>query len=260
MMNRPLQQALQAAICSGDEASGLLKAGSRLDVYANAYRARLIAALRDNHEVLYRAMGEPAFEALALAFIDARPSSHRSIRWFGDGLASFMGGAYAARLDHPSLRDIARMDWALRAAFDATDSTPLAASDLAALASEDWPGLCLRLQPGSSLLDLDWVIEPAWAALRAAASDTELPELTAPVAGAHALLIWRQGLETRWRAVPPLEAALIKALQGGASFAGLCEAAALREGEDGAAPAVVACLQQWLADELLASEISAGEA
>lgn len=259
-MTQALQQALQHAIRTGGPAAGLLKAGSRLEVYANAYRARLIVALRDNHEVLYRAMGEAAFEALALAYIEAQPSPHRSIRWFGDGLAEFMAGTCAEQLDHPSLLDIARMDWALRSAFDAADSRPLAATDLATLAGEDWPGLRLKLQPGSSLLQMDWVIEPAWAALREAESDEDLPELEAPVAGAHALLIWRQGLEARWRALEPLEAGLISALQGGASFAGLCEQAAQSEGEDGAAASVIACLQQWLADELLSSEISVGEA
>ena len=260
MTNQPLQQALQAAICTGSGSAGLLKPGSRLDVYANAYRARLVAALRDNHEVLYRAMGDSAFEALALAYIEAHPSPHRSIRWFGDGLADFMAGVHAEQLDHPSLLDFARMDWALRAAFDAQDSAPLVAADLGSLAGEDWPGLCLHLQPGAGLLEMAWVIEPAWAALRAAESDTDLPELAAPAAGAHTLLIWRQGLETRWRALPPLEAALLDALQAGACFAELCEQAAQSEGEAGAAPAVVACLQQWLADELLASEISVREA
>ena len=259
-MNPQLQQALQAAICADTGAAGLLKPGSRLDVYANAYRARLIAALRDNHEVLYRAMGDSAFEALALAYIEANPSPHRSIRWFGDGLAGFMAGRFADQLDHPSLVDMARMDWALRAAFDAQDSAPLAATDLASLAPEDWPGLCLQLQPGSGLLALEWVIEPAWAALRAAESDTDLPELEAPVVGAHALLVWRRGLETRWRALPPLEASLINALQAGASFAELCEQAARQGGEEDAAAAVIACLQQWLADELLSSEISVAEA
>lgn len=259
-MNAQQQQALQSAIRTGGDAAGLLKAGSRLDVYANAYRARLIAALRDNHEVLYRAMGESAFEALARAYIEAQPSPHRSIRWFGDQLAEFMAGTCSDQLGHPSLIDIARMDWALRGAFDAQDSTPLAAADLGSLAAKDWPDLRLHLQPGNSLLQMDWVIEPAWAALREAASDQDLPELAAPVAGRHALLIWRQGLETRWRTVEPLEACLITALQAGASFAELCEHAAQSEGEDHAAAAVIGCLQQWLADELLSSEISVGEA
>lgn len=259
-MTGSYQRALQAAICADKPAPGLLKPGSRLDVYANAYRARLIAALHDNHEVLYRAMGEEAFEALALAYLAAHPSPHRSIRWFGDGLAGFMAGTYAEQLDHPALVDIARMDWALRGAFDAADSPALAATELAALPPEAWPGLQLHLQPGTALLALDWVIEPAWALLRAAESDTDLPTLEAPVAGAHTLLIWRQGLETRWRALAPLEAALLEALQAGASFAELCETAAQGVDEAEAAPAVVACLQQWLADALLESRISSPDA
>ncbi|MDM4768176.1 DNA-binding domain-containing protein [Pelomonas sp. SE-A7] len=253
------QQALQAAICSGAEVEGLLRPGSRLDVYANAYRARLTEALRDNHEVLYRAMGDQAFDTLAQAYVDAHPSPYRSIRWFGDQLAGFMAGAYVEQLPHASLVDLARMDWALRGAFDAADSTPLQAADLAGLAAEQWPALRLSLQPGSQLLLLDWVIEPAWTALREAESEQDLPELDEPVEGRHSLLVWRLGLETRWRTVEPLEAELLLALQQGACFAELCEAAAAREADDPAA-AVIAALQQWLADELLASGVVLAEA
>ena len=241
------QQALQAAVIGATDASQLLQPGSRLNVYVHAYRARLMAALQDNFEVLYHAMGDEAFEALALAYLQAHPSPHRSIRWFGHRLAEFMASDHAVELPHPALIDFAHMDWALRGAFDAAAEPPLRTAELAALPAAAWPALRFTLQPSVTLLRLDWAIEPVWAALRAAPSATELPALAPPRALAHTLLVWRQGLETRWRSLEPLEAGLLALLRQGAHFEALCEQAA-------EAPAVVACLQQWLADELLASK------
>ena len=65
-------------------------------VYLNAYHARLRFALRDNYEAVAQIMGDDAFDALANAYIDAHPSTHYSLRWFGDQLSHFM----ASRKDH----------------------------------------------------------------------------------------------------------------------------------------------------------------
>ena len=68
----------------------------------------------------------------------------------------------------------------------------------------------------------------------------------------HVLLAWRQGLETRWRSLEPLEAALLDGVAAGQPFALLCERAAEVLGDaEAAAPAVIGALQRWLADGLL---------
>ena len=99
---------------------------------------------------------------------------------------------------------------------------------------------------------LQWNVEPAWRAFKdfdpATGDEPELPE---PQQVAHGLLVWRQDLETRWRAVEGLDLALLDAALQGANFAALCELAHGQVGEAQAAPAVVAALQGWLADGLL---------
>ena len=111
---------------------------ARIDAYQHAYQARLAGALRDNFEVLALAMGDEAFATLAQAYTEAHPSRQPSIRWFGHRLVDFM----ARRVDqddglvpHPAMVDMARLDWALRDAFDATEAQVLDASALAAVAS-----------------------------------------------------------------------------------------------------------------------------
>ncbi|MBV8502167.1 MAG: putative DNA-binding domain-containing protein [Paucibacter sp.] len=236
------QRALQGAIL-GSAASGVSPPNG-LEVYRQAVPARLVDALRDNHLVLHRAMGDEAFDALAEAYLQFHPSRTRSIRWFGAQLGSFMD-AWPA-LSHPALADMARMDWALRDAFDAADVTPLQA--LAGLDAETR----LRLHPGVRLVRLNWAVEPAWRALRLAITE-ELadPELPEPEAREHTLLAWRLGLDVRWRSLEAPEAALLAQLQQGASFAQLGQCAAAEVGVDVAPTLLVQALQTWLADGLL---------
>ncbi|MDG0854878.1 DNA-binding domain-containing protein [Roseateles puraquae] len=256
-----LQSRLAAAIRDGADADGLLAGDFALglEVYRHAYRARLAAALADNFTVLARALGDEAFEALAQAYLTARPSQQPSIRWFGDGLADFMAGAGADHVPHPSLVDVARMDWALRGAFDAAEALPLQAAALAALAPDDWAGLVLHLHPSVQRVALAHAVEPAWRALREwdPESGDAQPELDEPLPHRHVLLAWRQGHETRWRSLAPLEAGLLAAVAAGAPFAALCEQAAAELGDAGAAAqAVIGLLQGWLAEGLLQGRAS----
>jgi hypothetical protein len=256
------QQQLAAAIRNADaDAAGLLAGefATGLEVYRHAYRARLVAALDDNYTVLARALGDEAFAALGQAYLDARPSQHPSIRWFGHELVGFMADADDELVPHAGLVDVARMDWALRGAFDAAEAPPLDPATLAALPPDDWAGLVLHLQPSVQRVTLAYAVEPAWRMLREwdPESGADQPELPEPQPHTHVLLVWRQDGETRWRSLEPLEATLLDAVAGGAPFALLCEraASALNDAE-AAAPAVIGALQRWLADGLLQSQAS----
>lgn len=252
------QQQLAAAIRDGADAHGLLAGdfATGLEVYRHAYRARLVEALADNYTVLARALGDEAFDALAQAYIAAHPSRHPSIRWFGHTLAGFMADAGDALVPHPGLVDIARMDWALRGAFDAADAPPLDPATLAALSPDGWAALVLQLHPSVQRVALAHAIEPAWRVLREWEPDAgdEQPALPEPQPHAHTLLAWRRHGETRWRSLESLEAVLLDAVAAGLPFAQMCERAGVQLGDaEAAAPAVVGALQRWLADGLLQS-------
>jgi hypothetical protein len=262
---RAQQLAFAAATADGAEAGTLLAADThggppRVGVYRHAYRARLTEALADNFEILARAMGDEAFAALADAFITAHPSGHPSIRWFGHRLADFMaasGHADEGLVPHPAFIDLARMDWALRAAFDAADAPTVGREALAGLAPEDFAAMKLAAHPSVQQVRLDWAIEAAWRALREHDPDSGAePELPAPQEDPHTLLAWRHGLETVWRSVEPVETALLQGLAAGETFAELCERAAAIE-DDAMEPAqrAASTLAQWL-DEGLISQLT----
>lgn len=265
---RDQQQAFAAAVQADAGFAELLRPSDTgrpplMAAYRHAYVARLTEALADNHEILARAMGDEAFAALAADYIAAHPSTTPSIRWFGHRLAEFMAEqveADSGRVPHPAFVDLARMDWALRAAFDAADAPVLGREALAGLDPEGFAALCFSLHPSVRLQPLGWAVEAAWRVLREhdpAAGEQE-PELPAPEPRPHVLLAWRRGLQTLWRSLEPTEAALLQALQQGADFATLCDHAAAQRGPDEAAAAAAGLLGQWLDEGLLAGLRQAG--
>ncbi len=244
-----LQQRFQGHLMTAgsDLAADALRidVSGRMEIYVNAYRGRLREALADNYPVLYRALGDEGFGELAAAYLSAFPSHFRSIRWFGDRLVDFIS-LNPDIIPHPALRDIARMDWAMRGAFDAAATTPLSFDDLARIPPEQWPGLRFTVCPSFRMLSLDWGIESLWHALNEDESvDTEEPERHA-----HASIVWRFGLECRWRTVIGDEALALQTLVDGGSFAEICSG--LQEhGDRNVATTAARLLGSWVNDGIL---------
>lgn len=245
-----LQSAFQTALLQDQPlVPGLLsqRGDAQFEVYRQAYRARLRAALRDNYDTLPRVMGDEAFDALAHAYIAAQPSRHDSLRWFGHRLADFMA-AHEALVPHPAMVDLARLEWAMRYAFDAADAAPLDSATLAALPSQDWPDLRLGLHPSVQVLSLRWAVGPVWHALQ-----NGQEALPAPAALAHHVLVWREGLQVRWQSLDAAQTVFVQGLQADHSFGDICATLAQQWGEDAAAPATVAVLHALLGSGVICS-------
>lgn len=238
-----LQLRFQQAVLDGQAPPGLVR--GHFNIYAEAYRGRLTEALRENYPVLRKAMGDEMFDALALAYIEARPSHFRSIRWFGDALAEFID-AHPDLTPHPALGDLARMDWAVRGAFDAAAAPAFDPEQIASIPAQDWPEQCFRLQSAARLIELQWNVEPAWQAL----SLDENASTEPPQPLRHTLLVWRRELECQWRSLDAHEAAALHALADGMSFADVCERIAGTGADDPAQNAAM-YLRRWVEDGLL---------
>jgi len=252
-----LQSQFQTALLHDrPPAPGLLSPRGDLQfgVYLNAYRARLRAALRDNYEVLPLVMGDDAFDALANAYIAAHPSTHYSLRWFGHQLGAFMA-AQDTLVAHPAMVDLAHLEWALRNAFDAAPASPLAPAELAALPAQDWPALRFVLHPSAHLLALHWAVGPVWHALKNGRAEVPPPD-----ALAHHLLVWRQGMQTRWQSLTEAQAVFLQGLRAGHPFGRICETLAQQVGDDHAAATAVAVLHELLAGGVLAEMQTAASA
>jgi hypothetical protein len=227
----------------------LLGAVERLEIYANAYFARLQEALVRDYEALAELVGPDGFHDLVKAYGIAHPSRHPSLRWAGAHLADYLEGHGAAepfRTRWPWAADLARLEWAISEAFDAPDAALLTREDLAARPADAWADLALRLAPAARLVHVGWPVREA-RAQAAGARGTARP--AAPEAGV--LCVWRRDEEIHFRGLDALEADLLARVAEGGSFGALCERAAASLGAGDAPARMAALLAGWIDAGLL---------
>lgn len=221
-----------------------------LGVYAHAYRQRLVEALADAFAKTREVLGAEAFEAAAVHYISEHPPEVRNLRWFGASFAAHLRGVFPAQA---AVAELAHLDWALRQAFDGPDSPVLVAADLASVPAEAWGLLRLTPVPTATLLRFEHNTVALWQALDDAA------EAPAIMSGEVAVdwLVWRKALQPHFRSLHPVEAALLRAMLGGVSFAQACEQAQSQTEED-CTNLIGGGLRQWLEDGLLSAAVIPG--
>lgn len=247
---RELQRRFLAGIVEDDaDAEALIVddarvgAAKRLAIYRNNYRASLTGVLADHHERLHAWLGDEQFDTVAGAYVAAHPSTTRNLRHYGGGFAAFLAGHFP---DDGELAELARLDWALRAAFDAPDVPALDAVRVTGL-GETWLEQPLTLHPSARLLSARFNVAALWRALDAGEEPPEPVALAAPVV----LLVWRNGLQPHFRSLSEAEAAALARLEAGATFTGLSAHVIEAVGEAAAMEELAGWLGQWLADGVL---------
>ncbi|UVJ41967.1 DNA-binding domain-containing protein [Pseudomonas sp. LS1212] len=225
--------------------SPALSAEEGLAIYHNAYRARLLDALRDDYSALHHWLGDDEFEGLASAYLQAHPSRHFSLRWLGARLADFIDGYLVAAQSAP-LAELAGLEWAFTLAFDAADGEPLTLEAMATLTPAEWPELRVRLLPSVQWLPCSYNSLALWRATKAA---DELPART-QLEQPQVCLIWRQGLVSRYRSLGPAEAQALHGMSvAGWNFGELC--AELAAYGDAAPLQAATWLKQWISEGTL---------
>ena len=227
--------------------AGNLNAEQRLGVYAEAYKLRLLEALETDFVALHAHLGADEFRALGLAYIEARPSRHYSLRYFGQHMAAFLSEA----LPHaktPLLAELAAFDWALTTAFDAADDRALTVEDMSAVEAHDWPHLRFRARASVQRLDLHWNSPAIWKAADSGADALPTPERALNVIP---WVAWRQGLDTFFRSLAVDEAYALDALMRDECFERICEGLCEWIDPEHAAARAAGFLRQWIADEML---------
>lgn len=254
-----LQARVQAHVLSHDEAAladvvSVLPEGAaqRLGIYRHAYRARLLETLRDSFGHTLSYLGDAWFEALSAEYIEAHPSTSFNLRWYGASYPDWLSHRLdrnEALGDHPEVAELARMDWALRCAFDGADAPTLALSDLAALPPEAWATVVFQPHPTVMLMSLRCNTLGLWHALD---QDSEVPapeRLPEPVD----VVVWRTDERPHFRSVPVTECVALRALLQGRSFAETCAVLAERFPDGDAAALAGGFLRRWIDEGLLAS-------
>ena len=253
-----LQRAFLRAIASPRVDDGLvfevrgddrLGAGGRLDVYARMYRARLVDVLREDYSRVALLLGDERFAAAAGEYIAAHPSTHPSLRWFGRDFASFLDEMAPTDVS-PYTADLARLEWARLAVFDAPDAAPLDMDALRAIPIEAWTDLRFRLVPAVAMLRVDWPVHRIWNALQAQA--TASAEWQAEETW---LRVWRQDATVYQATMDEIERTALPYVQRGDDFALLCGGVAGVVPPEEAAGTAAALVVRWIADGILLAPV-----
>lgn len=216
---------------------------TRLRIYYSAYRLRLIGALAVDYPALKALVGESVFEALAIAYIDAHPSTYRNLRWFGKTLPWFLR-TEPAFSRQAVLAELAEFEWAQGLAFDAEDAAQTGFENVASVPAEDWPRLRFIAHPSLHLVESHWNVIAIWHAHR------DQQKLPAPTRHRQAstIAIWRKDFRTYFRTLDDDETWLWRALAAGAGFGAACAQFAAETGTADADAALRAAslLRGWI--------------
>lgn len=245
-----LQRDLQAHVMHG--ANGIatqikttdaLPAATRLGIYSDAYRLRLIEALESNYPVLAELLGGESFASLGGEYLEQHPSQHFSIRWFGHQLPAFLA---ATRSDAPWLIELAHWEWATSLAFDAADAPLLTRKDLASVSPTNWPSIQFTVQPSLQRMTLNSnVVE----LIKAAVASEALP--VAKTAATTQWCLWRRELTVQYRSLDKEECVAVDALIAGANFGAICERLAAVTAAEDIPLKAASLLKQWIEEQWL---------
>jgi hypothetical protein len=165
---RELQHDFSAAVLGGAAGpaaeqvlSDRLTPDQRLQVYRNHVRISLREALAATFPVVLRLVGEGYFATVARHFVLAHPPRSPVLAEYGAAFPAFLEAAPNAPI---YLADVARLEWALNAAFHAPDASPLEARHLGGLAPDAYDSLRLTPLASTALLASAQPIQAIWRA------------------------------------------------------------------------------------------------
>ena len=218
----------------------------RLFIYHNAYRLRLIDALRNDYPALEMYLGEDDFVQLCGEFIAAHPSQHPSLRWLGEKFPDFLRGHehYGTQV---SVIELAEFEWAQTMVFDAADESAMDMDSLRNLQPEQWMSLELQFQDSVRLLFFETNAPAIWSSL------VKENEVLLAEERKQAWLVSREDLQVVYRPVEEPEASAINDFLLGKNFADVCGGLCEWFEEEHVPLQAAQYLQRWIHSKLILS-------
>ena len=187
--------------------SPALPAEERVAIYARMFLHRQVDALREMFPKVVAALGDEGFFEVAARYVHDHPSEHPDL--------GQLGRTFAAFLERPDLRDLARLEWARGEVFEAAEAAPLSPEEFARLAQEADAFMNRRLQliPALRLLELEHDVGQLW-------------DESAKTAGPRQIrvVVWRSGFDVFHVQVDEDEARAVQLAIRGAAVGDICGA------------------------------------
>lgn len=155
-----------AALVRGDR----IAAAARLAIYRHHLRHSLTGALAATFPTVQALVGADFFARLVGDFVAISLPEQPVLTEYGADLPCYIAD-YAPAEGLPYLADIARLDWALNAAFHVGPPRCLTVEDLSAVASERLPSHGMALPAGACLINSLYPIDRIWQASQLGAGE-----------------------------------------------------------------------------------------
>ena len=222
----------------------------RLEIYANAYYARLLECMRAEYPIMAQAMGEELFDEFSVQYLHAYPSRSYTLNDLGADFAAFLAATRPAAADEDDswldfLVDLARLEWSFAEVFDgpgAERRPPLSSEQLQAISAESWIAARLVPTPSLRILRLDFPVQTYYREIR------DGLEAVPPDRAPTWLAIWRRNYVVRHCPLAPAEAAILQAILAGATVGDAIRQCAMAADSDGFAHDLQRWFQQWTAE------------
>ncbi|MCJ2179139.1 DNA-binding domain-containing protein [Novosphingobium album (ex Hu et al. 2023)] len=216
------------------------------EIYRNAYRARLIDALRETYPRTARLAGEEAFQAAAAHHLITHPPASWTLDDAGLHFDRTLEALFPRDLD---VAELGWIEWAMQVAFTAADADtldrPALTAATAAFGAQAWQDLRLAFVPGLAVRLVEHDCLRLWPLLGGDESIDAAREL-APLSEAQGCIVWRGGLCSTFTMVSAPEARALAAMQTGANYADACELLVHLLGEEPALQLAGTMLARWL--------------
>ena len=221
-----IQSSFHAAIVKADSAAiaGLIRADgiaptARVQLHRNDYLVTLAQALADTYPVTRRLVGGDFFAAAAEAYVVRTPPRGPCLFEYGGGFPYLLATLPGVR-PYPWLRDVARFEWAINAAYHALDRDPIRPEALALIPAASLAGATLDLHPSCRLLKFDYAVADIWRGGRENGDELHPVNLSA---SATRLLVYRAGIDVVWRPLSAGEFTFAQCLADGRSLGSAAE-------------------------------------
>jgi hypothetical protein len=225
-----------------------LQPAERVAIYADMYFARLHDVLAEEYPSTRALCGPVEFERLVRAYLREHPSRHWSLNGLGRKLPEFLAGPF--RIPRKALlADVARLECAMSAVFDAPASPVWTTADMVRVPPESFPNARVRM---IAALELHAFSHRANAIVRALRQGETPPSLskhpTRTVVWRKEWTVWRMDLDE------PLFAVL-RALKAGERVEAAIEAGArhFRGDADELKPKIFGAFGEWISEGLFSA-------
>lgn len=216
----------------------------RIEIYANAFFARLLEVASELYPKMVLHLGEDNFNSLWATFYHLHPPEGHNLRAAGSGIAEFISETFPERI---FLRDLAILETTCIEIFDALTDPPLTMDDVGQIAPEDWETIIFLGNHNWALLetgfDFEVLNEDSWDGDELEKSDEE--EI--------GVLAYRPEYEVKVMSLNPEQNIFFSGLNQDRSFVEIC--ADIQEYNDceteEAATKAAACLQFAIENNLI---------